>query len=103
MIRRFRVPIPWIVQVEVRHKANNCCEHCGETFGLEFHHENYGFEEYPGQASKEGDVGWIFGRETASDLTLLCRQCHLAEHLVFGEFYWNPDEVKALRDQYSRY
>ena len=86
-----RKPIPDTVKRDVRKRANNCCESCGDEGKLEFHHLTYLIE--PCNSTYKRDwFGLIFGKEKPDDLMLLCRQCHYNEHLDFnGDFWADPD------------
>lgn len=83
-------------------RAGGVCEDCWSEKPLEFHHLTYRYEPFPNYVSYFGDYEDIFGHETANDLALLCRSCHLARHVVGGEFYSDPEEADHRRIQYDR-
>jgi 5-methylcytosine-specific restriction endonuclease McrA len=95
-----RKPIPYNVQTQVMRRSRGVCEDCSEKKPLEFHHLTYKYEPYPGYVQKNGDYALIFGHETANDLALLCRSCHLGRHLLWGEFYSDPEELEHVFDRF---
>jgi len=46
------------------------------------------------------DARSIIGHETPDDLLHVCRECHLAEHVVewTGEFFADPRDAQSERD-----
>jgi 5-methylcytosine-specific restriction endonuclease McrA len=85
-------PIPQSVREAVLNRADGACEDCGDDRPLELHHRTYYYDARP-------DVErLIFGLEQPDDLLALCRDCHLARHVVNGEFYADPEEADAERD-----
>ena len=57
--------ISFETRLEVLHRADGRCEHCGRTMRLELHHTTYAN---------------AYGNELPEDLMALCRDCHAAEH-----------------------
>ena len=89
--RRLR-PIPEAVREAVLQRADRICEDCGADVPLELHHRTY----YHDHSPKHPIL--IFGLERPDDLAALCRECHLARHVVEGEFYADPEDAAAERD-----
>lgn len=92
----FRAPIPAEVRYAVLRRAEGCCERCGCARPVEMHHTTYRRYEVTGFVGDALEA--VFGYETPDILLALCRDCHLSEHIVRGEFYRDPEEAAAERD-----
>jgi 5-methylcytosine-specific restriction endonuclease McrA len=88
-----RHPIPDRVRRAVLTRARGHCEDCGRIAILELHHLTYDLSDVTLYHRDVG--GLIFGYETPEVLLALCRECHLARHVVDGEFFGNPKEAEG--------
>ena len=89
--------IPKDVVREVLRRSCNRCEECGRV-PVEIHHLTYGYWY-------NHDVISNRGKETPEELMVLCRECHLARHVVVSplgtEFFSDPEDAESERSYWD--